>query len=225
MLEHLFLFHTPCIWSTDTQKHIRHPGSPRRCPNIFKNPDELQRVNAPGSSWTQLWVEESILWQIQPPCTYKMNILNKLRGYQSSWETVQQLCYLGRSGFALHCTWHYCSIGKLIINSFHHQKQNSRMRNKNRGLRVTVDKMKPNKLVAGLPFLDLFQKAGVLVIYTVLKWNKMYALKYMSLSVAWFICHPCYINPSIINNRKIISLKNIIKPIRRNFHHICQRTY
>lgn len=58
------------------------------------------------------------------------------------------------------------------------------MRNKNLGLRVTVDKMKPNKLVADLPFLNLFQKAGVLVIYTFLKGNKKYALKYMSLSVA-----------------------------------------
>lgn len=182
-------------------------------------------MNAHGSSSTQLWVKESILCEIQPPCAYKMNILNKLRGYQSSWEMVQQLCSLGCSDFALHCTWHYCSIGKLIVNGFHHQKKNSRLRNKNLGLRVTVDKMKPNKLVADLPFLNLFQKTGVLVIYTFLKGNKKYALKYTSLSVAWWICYLCYINPSIINNRKIISLKNIIKPIRMNFRHIGQRTY
>lgn len=35
----------------------------------------------------------------------------------------------------------------------------------NLGHRVTVDNMKPNKLVADLPFLNLFQKAGVSAAY------------------------------------------------------------
>lgn len=79
------------------------------------------------------------------------------------------------------------------------------MRNKNLGHRVTVDKMKPNELVADLPFLNLFQKAGLLAIYTFLKINTMYMLNYMSVAVAQLICHLCYINPSIISNRKILS--------------------
>lgn len=44
--------------------------------------------------------------------------------------------------------------------------------------------MKPNKLVADLPFLNLFQKAGVLVICAFLKENKMYTLNYMNVAVA-----------------------------------------
>lgn len=80
------------------------------------------------------------------------------------------------------------------------------MRNKNLGHRVTVDKMKPNKLVADLRFFNLFQKAAVLVIHIVLKGNKIHMLNYKSVAVAQLMRHLCYINPSIISNRKILSL-------------------
>lgn len=136
-----------------------------------------------------------------------MNTLNKIKGLPAQLRNSSTTVFFMAFSFsASHCTWHYCSIGKPIVNSFHQRKENSRLRNKNLRHRVTVDNMKPNKLVADLLFLNLFEKAGVLAIYTFLKGNKIYTLNYMRVAVAQLICHLCYINPSIIRNRKILRL-------------------
>jgi len=68
------------------------------------------------------------------------------------------------------------------------------MRNKNLEHRVTVYKIKSHKLAADFPFLSMWQNAGVLVIYTFLRGNKMHMLNYVSVAVAQLICHLCYIN-------------------------------
>lgn len=100
----------------------------------FSNTKELWRGNTHGSSWTQLWLQESILW-IQSPCTYKMNMLSKIKGLPAQpGNSSTTMFFMAFSSSASHCTWNYYSIWKLITNqSFHQLKQNSRMRNKNLG--------------------------------------------------------------------------------------------
>lgn len=78
---------------------------------------------------------------------YKRKPLNEVKGLPTQLRNNSTtVFFVAFSSSASHRTWHYCSLGKLGMDSIHQQKEN-RIRNKNVGHQVTVNKMKPNRLI------------------------------------------------------------------------------